>query len=499
MLKFVVFKNNQPIENIDLFGAYLIGQDEVPVRGKIEFRNGTIICQKSTEDALGLSIMWDVPRAGRYLLQTTRLPSRDKPYILNVELARWRLMRILQKMEDWGLFSYPQTEHIKDLFQRARKFFIQALQNLDNPQQAAKFADNALELAIETGEELAKFYAQKMLISRIQSSALSRKIFGIHIDTNIDVNQLPPDVLATFNFVQIPVCWAKLQPAKNQFDFSQLDKWFEFFVQRKITIRLGAVIDFNSNKVPDWLKNNDKMSFERLRDEIHSYLSNISKRYGKFIRSWIVLSGIHSNNPFDLNFEQILDLTRSCCAWAKQLCPRASAIIEIDYPWGEYAASNPRTIPPFLYAEMSAQSGINFDAFGLRLLFGTATNCLRIRDFFQISALIDRYAVLGMPIHLITASPSQSNEEIISHLGYWENPWAPDIQANWFERFTHIALSKFAVDSITWNTLSDKFDNNIPNSGIFNSDWISKPIFAKIQAIQKQLTEAKLRYRTEPD
>ncbi len=499
MLKFVAFKNNKLIEDINLFGSYLIGQDEVPIRGQIEFRDGTIICRKNTEDATGLAIMWDIPRSGRYLLQTTRLPDRDKPYILNVELARWRLMRILQKMEDWGLFSYPQTENIKDLFSRARKSFIQALQNLDNPERAAEFADKALELGIETGEELAKFYAQKMLIARIQNGALSRKIFGVKVDTEIDINELTPDALSTFNFVQIPINWSKLQPAKNKFDFSYLDRWFEFFVQRKITIRLGTVVDFSADKIPDWLKNNKDLSFETLRDEIYSYLANISKRYGKFIRSWTVLSGVHSHNPFNLNFEQILDLTRSCCAWAKQLCPRASAIIEIDYPWGEYAAENPRTIPPFLYAEMSAQSGVNFDAFGLRLLFGSSKDSLRMRDFFQISALIDRYAILGMPIHIITSVPSECDEEAITNLGYWENLWAPDVQANWFERFVYIALSKLAVDSITWNTLSDRFSEKIPNSGVFKVNGVSKPIFAKIQALQKQIAEAKIRYRKEPD
>ncbi len=499
MLKFIVFNNNQAVDDIDLSGSYLIGQDEVPVRGKIEFRDGVITCQKNTEDAVGLAIMWNIPRAGKFLLQTTRLPDRNKPYILNVELARWRLMRILQKMEDWGLFLYPQTEHIKDLFGRARKLFIQALQNLDIPEQAAKFADNALELAIETGEELAKFYAQKMLISRIQNGVLSRKIFGINIDTRIPIDQLPGDVLSTFNFAKIPICWAELEPAKGRFDYAKLDKWFEFFVQRKVTIRLGAVVDFNPEKIPAWLRGIKDISFEQIRDEIHSYLSNISKRYGKFIRSWTVLSGIHSSNPFNLNFEQILDLTRSCCAWAKQLCPRASAIIEIDYPWGEYSAVNPRTIPPFLYAEMTAQSGINFDAFGLRMLFGSSSKCLCMRDFFQISAIIDRYAILGMPIHLITAAPSIGNDETNSKLGYWENPWSPELQASWFERFAHIALSKIAVDSITWNTLSDEFSGDIPDSGIFNPNWISKPIFARIRAVQKQLTEAKMRYRAEPD
>ncbi len=46
----------------------------------------------------------------RHQLETTRVPPRDKPYVLNVEPARFRLMKVMQKQEDWNLFDFLRAD-----------------------------------------------------------------------------------------------------------------------------------------------------------------------------------------------------------------------------------------------------------------------------------------------------------------------------------------------------------------------------------------------------
>ena len=41
---------------------------------------------------------------------------------LNVELARFRLMRIVQKQEDWNLFYFPRAEKFTQYFNEAARF-----------------------------------------------------------------------------------------------------------------------------------------------------------------------------------------------------------------------------------------------------------------------------------------------------------------------------------------------------------------------------------------
>ncbi|MFA5864268.1 MAG: hypothetical protein WC975_06230 [Phycisphaerae bacterium] len=498
MLKFLAFKDGVPTTELDVKPFYLIGPDEVSVRAQIRFADGLIICQKQTEEAAALAVLWEVKGAGKFLLQTTRLPDREKPYILNVEMARWRLMRILQKLEDWGLFGYPQIEKITTLLEDSRKLFIRALQNDSTPAKAADLADQSLQLSLEGGEALARFHAMRMLGPRVQGGGLSKKVFGCRLSSDLSTDQLSPDILGSLNFVQIPISWSELQPARQQFNMAPLDRWFEFLMKHRVTIRLGSVLSFTEAKIPIWLRGKN-IEFELIRDLVYEYLTAIANRYGKYIRSWNILSGIHADNYFNLNFEQILDISRLASARAKQLCPRATSLIEIIHPWGEYYANNPRSIHPFLYADMVSQSGINFDAFSLRLPFGAPSEGMYLRDFFQMSSLLDRYALLGKPLHITTCVPSQVSDdpEIADALaqkaeaGYWENPWSPEIQARWFELFCQVALSKPQVDSITWAALGDSVCDCVPFSGLFTKTWTGKPVFVTLRELQKRLYEAR--------
>jgi len=498
VLKFVVFKDGHPASELDTKPCYLIGTDEVSLKGQIKFDRGLITCQKTGEEAAALAVMWEIKGAGKFLLQTTRLPERDKPYILNVELARWRLMRILQKLEDWGLFDYPRTERITDLLDEARKLFVRALQNTVTPAKAADLADQALQMAMEAGEILARFHAARMLHPRLHNGGLGRKIFGCRIHPDLDADQLAPDILSALNFVQIPVSWGGLYTARQQFNFAPLDRWFEFMLKRRVTLKLGTVLSFAEKNIPPWLKGRT-VDFELLRELVYEYLTAFGNRYGKVIRNWTVLSGIHADNGLNLSFEQVLDLTRLVCSRAKQLCSRAAAVVEITHPWGEYEVGNARTIHPYLYADMVSQSGVNFDAFSLRLPFGTPNDGRYLRDFFQLSTLIDRYVLLGKPLHVTTCVPSQLSDDLAHpgpqaekcEGGYWDSPWSPEIQARWFEVFSQIVLSKPQVESVTWDTLCDEHADIIPYGGLFTRNWTAKPVFASMRELQKRFTEAR--------
>jgi hypothetical protein len=488
VLKFLVFKDGSPVGELDVTSAHMLGPDDVPIKSQVRYADRLLVCQKTTEEAAALAILWEVKGAGKYLLQTTRLPSREKPYILNVELARWRLMRILSKLEDWGLFEYPKTEAIYELLETSRKLFINALQESQTPAQAAELADKSLQKSMEAGDALAKFHSSHLLGAKLQSGALNRKLFGSRINPGVTTDQLSPELLATLNFVQIPLNWAELHTAKQQFNLAPLDRQVEFFLKRKISIRFGSVVSFAESNIPAWVKGKT-LEYEALRELVYEYLTAIASRYGKCIRSWAVVSGLHADNYFGLNFEQILDITRLASTRAKQLCPRASAVIEIIYPWGEYFARTPKTIHPFLYADMVSQSGINFDAFALRLPFGAAKDGFYVRDLFQLSSLIDRYA-LGKPIHLTTAVPATISDAT-GDCGYFSMPWTPETQAKWFEYFCQIALSKPLIESITWETLCDAFSENIPESGLFDGQWNARPILNKIRDLQKRLLDTK--------
>src|SRR5918993_1024200 len=96
----------------------------------------THLCHSSSR-SIAAALLWDVGPLGCFVLETARLQPRDKPYNLNVELARFRLMKIVQKQEDWNLFDFPKVEKYAGQLHEGQMQFAEALGKLHDPPAAA--------------------------------------------------------------------------------------------------------------------------------------------------------------------------------------------------------------------------------------------------------------------------------------------------------------------------------------------------------------------------
>jgi hypothetical protein len=137
------------------------------------------------------------------------------------------------------------------------------------------------------------------------------------------------------------------------------------------------------------------------------------------------------------------------------------------------------------------QSGINFDGFGLQFLFGIGSEGFHLRDLFQVSALIDRLANLGKPIHLTAVGvPSQMPPGAPHELaagGEWYAPWSPDVQADWLTSLCEIALSKPYVESVCLQPLVDSDDSAVMHGGVLLADLKPKPSFQRLLQLRERL------------
>jgi hypothetical protein len=269
----------------------------------------------------------------------------------------------------------------------------------------------------------------------------------------------------------------------------------ELLAKNNIPVRGGALLSFAERNVPDWLYIWEH-DFDTIRDLAFEHVRRIINRYGQYVQTWEVIAGIHANNCFTFNFEQLMELTRMAAAVTKQLSPRSTAIVGIVAPWGEYYARNQRTIPPLLYADMASQSGIAFDAFGLQLLFGPAVDGMFVRDLFQISSMIDQFAKFGKPMHITAVqAPSgdgprpdaSSTTSVPLGGGFWREPWNERIQAEWLRKFVEIALSKPFVESVSWNVLVDGAASPIPSGGLLRTDMQPKPAYEQWVKLRSEL------------
>ncbi len=488
-MKFVVYKDGKVDKDFVLCGAYKFGPDRIPLRnsGQIKHKKGLIEIQCKPAETCGLALLWDVPGFGKVILHTTRLPERQRAYVLNVELARAKLMEVTTRREAWSLFD--QTNSIGQQATEAGDIFVEALQNIDSPAAAAQIADKALAKSLFFSEHLTEKYADILFEARRNGKGFNRANLGCRISPEqvADPKYLK-GVQDVFANITIPVNWRQIETAKGEYDFSQIDKCIDAFGKKKMVICAGPIIRFSEDYLPDWLLKS-KPDFEQIREACCDFISTIINRYSRYINMWIVLGGVNCFNHFQFGFERMLEITRVLMLSAKEVEKRTIKTIGISSVWGEYFADMQNTIPPLVYVDMVTQAGINFDALGIEMMFGKNAPDFRARDMMQISSLLDYFAAVPKPLHITAAAvPDGLEEQKQAELaGFWHAGWDRKLQAEWIEFFYRIALSKPFVNTITYANLIDGQDNVVKSSGLLTAAAEPKPAYIAIAKIQKSI------------
>ncbi len=490
-MKFEVYKNGKIAKDFALSAASIFGADRVPLRdsNKIRFKNGSIECTKKTHESAGLTLLWPVKGFGKVLLSTTRVPERKRPYNLNVELARARLMQITLKREDWSLFE-EENSAFTDMAHKAQDLFIEAVQNIADPAKASMLADESLKGAMIFSEKLAAKHADVFLAARCRTRGLGRHSLGCCIDLKlVDNAKYRKCLFDMFGFVTIPVNWAQIEPEKGNFDFSSIDHCIDVLIGRRLAICAGPLLYFHPGYLPKWL-DEEKWEFEKTREAAYEFVSRMVTRYSRYIHAWRVITGMNAENHFKFNFEQMIEITRTACLAARSADGKSRKIVEILLPWGEYYAIKKSAVPPLVYADMVIQSAINFDAFAVRMPFGKDLPGMHLRDMMQISSMLDYFAAVVKPLHITgigipsRSGPSDQDSRVA---GRWHRDWDQALQSDWIEQFYKIALGKPFVNSITYENLADTKDMVISGSGFLAEDFEPKEAFFTLEKLQKLL------------
>ncbi len=439
--------------------AYLFGPDEVPVPADVRLENGIIRCEKPSVESAGLALQARVElpggeTLGLLMLRTCLLPDREEPYLLTLELARHRIMLVLNKLEEWALFDLPADHPVLAQLDKAREEFTSAMVALchrtttngvsapdpESVRQADVAAGRALALSLDASERLALLHAEQQLAGRLDGSIFTdaqdradsitadrvlpegaakspdaagivlpgEPLVGCSIDPLNFSEPLAKAAAGMCDFVSMPMRWVDMEPTEGKYAFAKTDKWIEWAVRTaKLPVVAGPLIDFREACTPEWLYIWEH-DYETLRELVYEHIKTIVTRYRRTVTRWTVCSGLHVNEAFALSVEKMMDLTRMCALLVKKLHPAAKVQLEVAQPWGEYFAKNKRSMPPRMYADMVTQAGIVVDAFALRVQMGQPAPGRAARDLMAIADLLDRYAELDKPIAVTAVGvPSQ--------------------------------------------------------------------------------------------
>jgi hypothetical protein len=564
MLSFVVFD----AEGVDSRHfpprkAYLVGPDETPVQGVIELRPGVVDAKKMVTTTVGLAVQLQVTGGhvgqesasqGLLTVHTCLLPDRDEPYLLTIELARRQIMFVLNKMEDWGLFDLGAEHPLMAEFDGARETFTQALvaQREGTGGTAAGFnpaadalATKALTTGIRVGERMTLLNAERQFRTRTSgagyreaASHLARLTpekprpgspivlpgaghcvleempqIGCAVSPGSFTEIQQRAILASCDFVTMPMRWVDLEPSEGKYHFASTDRWIEWAVRTaKLPVVAGPLVDLRPQSAPDFLFiwEND---YDTLREIVQEHVTAVVTRYRRTISRWTVASGLNVNMNLKISFDQIVDLTKLCIALVRKLHPGAKVQLEVAQPWGEYHSMNRRSIPPLQYAETmvqlgAAQPSIQVDAIAIRAQMGHAEPGLSTRDLLSLSAMLDRFASLEKPIFVSSLgcpsgpiaprpfTPRAGAEPVDPYEpGYWREPWSESQQAAWLAAAAAVCASKPYVQGICWHDLSDPAPGQtapeMPLGGLLGPSGVPKPALTRLAALRKGIKEGR--------
>ncbi|MEM6756184.1 MAG: endo-1,4-beta-xylanase [Planctomycetota bacterium] len=498
MLRFQTFLDDADDWLKPLRNAYLIGNDGHPMRGEIAIEDGLIVCRKREQGPAALNVLYPAGALGDLSVQTTLLPERDRPYLLEVELARHRLMTVYLKREDWGMLDLPDDHPVPEQTARALEAFLEAVaEERDEPEAAAKHAMTALEASLDASEELALAHADRLLSRRTQARSLPTAAIGCTVHPTQTDPRLRPLIAEHFEYIQLPIPWKLLSPEEGAYRWDAIDGWVEWATEQKLPIVAGPLISFDPGELPDWLYIWEH-DYDTLRDLAYEHIEEVVGRYVRAVGAWNVVSGLHINTHFSFNFEQLMDLTRMSLMLAGKMVSGARLYVELRQPFGEYYAQNPRSIPPMMFADLVTQSGVAFDGFSVRMPMGRAIDGEFTRDLLQVSSMLDRLQPFGKPVLLTTGVPS---EPITSWMmeagsggapaddrsGSWRQPWGPEVQSLWLQAVYQIALSKPFVEAVAWQELSDHEASSLPMSGLISDAMRPKSSIKRLIGFRKAI------------
>lgn len=471
-MKFQVFRDGKIVRDFTPSGAYLFGTDGISIRrAKIVFSDGCVECIRPNLETAGLAVLWPIEDFGRILLPTTCLPERERPYILNVELARAKLMQITNRREDWSFFD--DLEGLEVIAKESQDLFVQAIQCIRDPAAAAKLADASLRKATIYSEKLAVRQGKSLFDKRRKSPGFGRGCLGCRVEPNLlSQPKYMERLLESFASVTLPVNWARIETRQGHYDFSLIDSCMSLLNHKKIVISAGPLLQFTEDHLPDWLLRSG-VGFEKMREMAYQFVSKVVARYAGVVHRWYVISGMNAFNQFNFNFEQILEMTRAANMAVRAAGSRGVRIVEVASPWGEYYATTPNSIPPFVYMDMVVQSGTSFDAFALQVRFGKDETGLHLRDMMQISSILDCFAPIAKPLYITDVEvPSENGTGKFNPeaAGVWHRKWDQAHQGQWLERFYRIALSKPFVEAVNYGSLADGDGGTIHRSGLLSQD-----------------------------
>ncbi len=465
---------------------YVAGMEEIPWSTRASWTDDLLVVERSTSDSGNVYVPWKIDGLGTRVLNTATLMERERPYQLEVELARGLIQRIRNRLFLWEMLGLETSSELKDPLQAATREFSLAATSQNEPAEAAVAANRAIALALTAAENLTASYAQQAIAVRKRQNPIST-LMGVSLGDETPSAGLRRELAGTCNVVQLPVSWRAIEQREGKRDWKATDTQLAWAQKAGLKVAVGPLLRMDDLGMPDWMVLWEG-DFDNLAEQLLEHVKAVVTRYTGRVHLWHVSSRVNTGKLLGLEEEQRLHLVAQALNVVRQIDPRTPTVVSFDQPWAEYLCDKEDDLAPLHYADALVRADLGISGFGLDINAGFHPNGSGHRATFELGRLLDQWSTWGLPlmINLSTASSAAADPQVKSPAEFeLANTQTDDPQREWAASVLPLLLARNTVQVILWNQLSDSVPHEFPNAGLFDAQQQAKPTLALMRDLRK--------------
>ncbi len=467
---------------------YVAGAEEFPWATRSAWVGEELVVQRGVDDSGYVYVPWQVDGHGLRLLTTATLMERDKPYVVEVELARGLIQRIRSRMFIWEWMGVDTPPELVAQLREATALFSRAATSQDDLPTASDHANRAIAAALSLADQLVRNYAEQSLLSRQRQTPVAT-LLGVSLGTNAPSLAVRRQLVDACNLIQIPIAWRAIESREGKRDWKPTDEQLGWCQTAGLKVAAGPLLRLDDRGVPDWMylwEGDDENLTRLLLDHVRAVVG----RYAGRVHLWHVASRVNNGKLLSLDEESRLNLVAQAVQVVRRLDPRTPTVVSFDQPWAEYLVEQDRDLAPWHYADALVRADLGISGFGLEINAGYWPGGTAHRPAFEYGRLVDQWSQLGLPLMLLLTAADRDEADAKAAANIHAELIATadgehDSQAAWASLVAPLLLARPSVQVLLWNQLADAEPHEFPNSGLFDAKGKDKPTLALLRELRK--------------
>ncbi len=204
----------------------------------------------------------------------------------------------------------------------------------------------------------------------------------------------------------------------------------------------------------------------------------------------IVLPDLNAPTEMGWTDEEVLRMAVSMIETVRRLDKQTPVLLSIDQPWSEYLRDDANGISPLHFADALIRADLGLSGLALEMNFDLWPGGSFPRDLLEISRIIDRWAMLGLPLMVILSSPTDASPALSEQrISSWSTgscgagQTSPAVLSP--EMILGLLLSKPSVHALVWDQATDQGKQPALGGGLLDEQGKAKPLLSQIAALRK--------------